>query len=368
MKFEKLPRVVLNEFFNNLNEHLLKNKPQALIKYVNLGSKIVRLLIYDINYLPHIERQMSFIIMDSAKEYDATIAVFSEDDVSSLPANLSKEFNPKYNLRLRVELLVKKARNRNLKIYDSERALIIATDAIKNSFFAYNNESNTYYFAVNDLHPEIFIKHGHMFVKIFYRISKTNNTSLVHGAVFGLQDKGVLFCARGCMGKSTLAVTSLIGGFQYVADDYLILEQADAGLYSYPVYSIVTLSPKMYNTLYDKLNVKFVSNNAVGDKYVFNVSKYHNNFKTRYPIKVCIFPEISDIKKPVIIKMDNKGKAIVQLVHSTIKQMKDEYDTKNVKKLINMLQDLEFYRFRLSSDIFLNTKVLRDFISNLKVD
>ena len=66
--------------------------------------------------------------------------------------------------------------------------------------------------------------------------------------------------------------------------------------------------------------------------------------------------------------MDNKGKAIVQLVHSTIKQMKDEYDTKNVKKLINMLQDLEFYRFRLSSDIFLNTKVLRDFISNLKVD
>ncbi len=407
MKFQNLPKMVLCKFFNNLDKYLNQNKvflmektlveklddcskddtldrKNPVIKYVNLGVKIVRLIIYDEALLNLIERQLSFVISDSIKEnnecgfqkYDATIVVWKEDDIIGLPSKLSKEFNPAHNLRLRIEMLAKGNIDKALKVYATdfpnsytgylEDKIIILTDEKKKSFYAYNHKTNTYYFAVNSPNPESFIKHGHIFVKIFYKILKTDNTSLVHGAVVGLNGKGVLFCARGHRGKSTLAVTSLIEGFNYVADDYLVLNKENESLYSYPIYSIITLSPEMYSRLYNKLNVKFVSNNVSNNKYVFNISSYHNNFKTKYPIRACIFPEIKYTKEPDIIEMEDKGRAIAQIIHSTIKQMRDEYDTANVKKLVCILQDFRFYQFNLSFDIFANTRMLRDFIVNLE--
>ena len=76
---------------------------------------------------------------------------------------------------------------------------------------------------------------------------------MVHGDIVGLNDNGVLFCARGQRGKSTLVVLSMIDGFEYVSDDYLTLEKENDKLYAHPIYSIITLSPRMYNELFDKL-------------------------------------------------------------------------------------------------------------------
>ena len=108
----------------------------------------------------------------------------------------------------------------------------------------------------------------------------------MHGAVIGLNGDGICFCARGQRGKSTLSVLSMMKGFEYVSDDYLILHKKDNQLLSSPIYSIITLSPVMYNRLYDYLKgSQFVSNNARKDKYVFNISNFHNTFKQNYPIK-----------------------------------------------------------------------------------
>ena len=73
---------------------------------------------------------------------------------------------------------------------------------------------------------------------------------------------------------STLSVLSMMRGFDYVSDDYLILHQDEKGqLLSSPIYSIITLSPVMYNRLYDLMKEsQFVSNNARKDKYVFSFS------------------------------------------------------------------------------------------------
>ena len=115
-------------------------------------------------------------------------------------------------------------------------------------------------------------------------------------------------------------------GFEYVSDDYLILHKKDNQLLSSPIYSIITLSPVMYNRLYDYLNgSQFVSNNARKDKYVFNISNFHDTFKQNYPIKLCIFPEIVSDKEPSIkpCTLEEKGRAIVQLIQSTLMQTQD---------------------------------------------
>ena len=84
-----------------------------------------------------------------------------------------------------------------------------------------------------------------------------------------------------------------------------------------------------------------------------------------YPIKICLFPEIVSDKEPSIHPCE-KGRAICQLIHSTLMQTQDLNDNKTVKKMMDMVKDFEFYKFNLCSDIEKNTEFLRDFMNNLE--
>ncbi len=116
----------------------------------------------------------------------------------------------------------------------------------------------------------------------------------------------------------------------------------------------------MYNELYDDLKGKFVSNNARRDKYVIDVQNYHDAFRDKYPIKVCLFPQIVDDATPSIVPC-KKGRAIAQLVHSTIIQLEDKHDIKTIKKLISFIKDFDFYQINLCADIQANVECLRKF-------
>lgn len=227
-------------------------------------------------------------------------------------------------------------------------------------------DGNCSFYCVESLEPEEWIKEGHLFVHWLYRLADTPTSHLVHGACIGLDGKGVLMCARGQRGKSTLAVTALLRGFEYVSDDYLILEKAAETLAASPIYSIITLSPRMYTALYDDLTqARFVCNNARKDKYVFDISGYGAALRRAYPIRLCIFPEIEPSLTEAVIapcSAAEKGRAITHLVHSTVLQMQAQGDAGTVRKLIDMLQGLPFYSMKLCPDIYANVETLRKFL------
>ena len=225
-----------------------------------------------------------------------------------------------------------------------------------------------FFYAVRSMEPEELLKEGHLFVKQLYRAVDTPKTHLIHGACVGIDGKGVLLCARGAKGKSTLTVTAMLRGFDYVSDDYLMLEKEGTSLFASPIYSIITLSPKMYNSLYKDLDrAHFVSNSARKDKYVLDIASYDDRLQHHYPIKVCMFPEIIPESEPSIVACtaQEKGRAITHMIHSTIGQMNDEGNAYSVRKLIGMLSGMDFYRIRLSPDIFKNVECLRLFIMQL---
>ena len=259
---------------------------------------------YSDEFLPHIEKQLTFCLRENLEKFDATLILWKEDDFKHLADTISEEFNPKKNMRLRLEMVYNKGKlpDRLDVIYDdfSKVKPIIDIQTQRGFFVGNDFEKNTYYYGVQNLDPEEFIKEGHLFVQFLNNIIKTDTSNLVHGAVIGLNNQGICFCARGQRGKSTLSVLSMMKGFEYVSDDYLILHQNDKKeLLSSPIYSIITLSPVMYNRLYSYMQgSQFVSNNARKDKYVFNILNYHNTFKMNYPIKLCIFPEIVSDKDP----------------------------------------------------------------------
>lgn len=314
--------------------------------FFDLGVTVVRVICYSELFLPHIQKQLTYILRDKADHYNATIYLWQED-----------------NLR---EMLHQEG---FIAADDSNEPNLLEITLEENVLYLCSDETKTYFFGAEDLDPEELVKKGHIFVQLFNKILKTPNTNLIHGACIGLNNHGILVCARGQKGKSTLTVLSLLDGFEYVSDDYLTLEKENNKLYAYPIYSIITLSPRMYNEMYDKLEgTRFISNNARKDKYVINIAKYHSHFKKKYPIDLCLVLEFTSDEEPSIVEASKqeKSNAVAQMVHSTVFQMHDFFETVTVKKLIDMISCYRFYKICLCNNIYKNVECLRKFLEEYK--
>lgn len=373
MRIDNPTKEKLREYNDNLLKYIEKNNSLVKTLYLDLGVKTVRLFCYSEEFIPHIKKQLTYTLKESADKYDATIVLWQEKNIKQIYKYIAPELGPRNNLKLRIEMLIYKQNYyEDLWIFDKEYSCckpVLSIEFWHNIVNSYDREKETYFYGVENLEPEEFIKEGHVFVQILNNILKTKNTNLVHGACIGLNNTGVLLCARGQRGKSTLAVLSMLEGFEYVSDDYLTLEKDGDKLFAHPVYSIITLSPRMYNELYDHLDgCRFISNNARKDKYVINISNYHNQFKKKYPVKLCMFPEIVSESEPSIkeCSVQEKGRAITHLVHSTISQMNDCHDIKTVQKIIKMVKDFKFYKINLCNNIYKNTECMRKFLKEYK--
>jgi hypothetical protein len=61
-----------------------------------------------------------------------------------------------------------------------------------------------------------------------------------------------------------------------------------------------------------------------------------------------------------------KGRAVTQMVHSTVSQMGDRHDITGIKKLVDFVKDFPFYQINLCRDIDRNLRCLREFLETGK--
>ena len=324
--------------------------------YIQVGGiKTVRVLSCDPEAAPMIRRQLAWSLTEPVPSPDATLVLWREKVDASFHQRV---------LGIGVE---DDGSGDNLILALREGDGIQPFGEVSYENHTANlTDGDCSFYCVESFAAEEWIKEGHLFVHWLYRLADTPTSHLVHGACIGLDGQGILLCARGQRGKSTLAVTAMLRGFKYVSDDYLILEKSAEALAASPIYSIITLSPRMYTALYDDLDkARFVCNNARKDKYVFDISGYGSALRRAYPVRLCIFPEIEPSLTQAVIEPCSavqKGRAITHLVHSTVLQMQAQGDAGTVRKLIAMLQDLPFYSMRLCPDIYANVETLREFL------
>lgn len=325
--------------------------------FLNLGGlKTIRVCCCHPNAAAMVRRQLAWSLSVPVKNPDATLYFWEEPGMDDfhrrvLGLDFDREAGDDYLM---------------IVCREGEKLIPFAEFTQGNAVRVWSGDQ--YFCAVKSMEPEALLKEGHLFVKQLYHMLDTPSTHLIHGACVGIDGKGVLLCARGAKGKSTLTVSALLRGFEYVADDYLVLEKEDASLSAAPLYSIITLSPRMYNAMYEDLGqAHFVSNSARCDKYVLDIAAYEASVQRHEPIRACLFPEIVPDSEPSIVACTSqeKGRAITHMIHSTIGQMNDEGNAHSVRKLIGMLNGLDFYRIRLSPDIFRNVECLRDFVKSL---
>ena len=356
-----------------LDRYIAGNYPLVATRFIKLGSKMLRVLVHDAAIVPQIERQLTWSLKPEQTTWDATLVVWKEPRIEQFiepfMESLGKN-NFALRARMRLEAILVKKSCCDLDVFCdnfSNWNPVVFYHVGRGYIEAVDQATRTYYYGVRDSEPEEFIKEGHIFVQFVNQIVKSPTANLAHGACVGMGGNGVLLCGTGHRGKSTLTVLAMIKGLEYVSDDYQILEQQAGQLYAYPFYSIITLSSMMYNEMYDDFKGKFVSMNARKDKYVFNIAAYHDQFRDRYPIRACLFPEIVSDPDPSIVPCSpqDKSRAIAQLTGSTIRQMRDMHSPQTIKKLADMIRDYPFYKINLCRDIYRNVECLRDFCNNL---
>lgn len=339
-----------------------------LVRYLDCGTAVIRLICHTPAFLTHVERQMTCALREEAPRFDATLVIWQERDLDVMALSGLQAFDEVLYRQKRLARMGG-ARMETLVCHNDDhlRFWPLAEINIESeTITAWNPGDNTYYYAVKNLEPEEFIKRGHIFVTLIYRICNIEGSSLAHGAVVGLNDIGVLFCAFGYRGKSTLCVNALLDGFDYVSDDYFILGRKPGDmLRAWPIYSVVALSPQAYNALYNRFEGKFLSNNGRKDKYMFNIAAYHGQFRRAYPVKCAMFPHIWDCGEPFIEEeTDNtiRETALEELCFSTLNNTGNMRDAITIGKLYNFTRDLPFYRINLSRNLSKNTQCLREFL------
>jgi hypothetical protein len=79
-----------------------------------------------------------------------------------------------------------------------------------------------------------------------------------------------------------------------------------------------------------------------------------------------MFTQIVPDSEPGIVACTQagKGRAVVQLVHSTINQMGDRHDIATIKKLTGFVESFPFYQINLCRDIDKNLRCLRKFLNS----
>ncbi|GHT93545.1 hypothetical protein FACS1894122_08920 [Alphaproteobacteria bacterium] len=260
-------------------------------------------------------------------------AVLAKENAS--PARTATTVTLAYDPKSKTAYLIEKI---SLSTKETPEIELLLEDDILS---AYDPKNKIAYFSAKEISTKHLSKMGHLFVRLINKMVKTPTSALVHSAAVGIDNTGVLICGRAERGKSTLAISCLLDGFQYVSDDYLILTKTDQ-LYAYPIYSIIYLSMQAQEKMKEP-GATFLYDNHNGKKHALDISSHHDKFVEKLPIKIAIFPNIADIEKPTIEPIHG-GQAIAQLVHSTAIQMGERKNPKYFLDLMSLVSDLDFYQ------------------------
>ncbi|GAB7140743.1 hypothetical protein RsTz2092_06950 [Deferribacterales bacterium RsTz2092] len=347
-----LPADAIARYFTVFDERcrVTSDLPAPQVRHLDLGIMIVRLENYIGGLTNAIESELAYCLREPIGHYDATLKLWKEQNTAQIV-----DFN----------------NNSHIIIYkEGKQAIELAQpEYIK----AFDENTNTYYYTYQCLSDEpisskAIAKMGHILVRQLYEIvrDRRQNALLAHAAAIGVNGKGALLCARGGHGKSTLALSALIDGFQYVSDDYIVLARdgEHKNLCAYPIYSCATLTKEMLERL-KGLRTEFLFDNWNKTKDVFNLSAHHSAFVPKLPIKVAIYPNIANVVEPSIERTDS-NKAMTHFIHSILAQMQDKKHLQSMTKLmIELLKGLDFYQINLSNNLIANVKALKSFMEGV---
>ena len=215
-----------------------------------------------------------------------------------------------------------------------------------------------FYFCRHPSKATEYMLYGHAMIVAFGQWAAQNDMLLLHSACVGVDGKGVLLSARGGGGKSTLSVSCLLDGFDFVADDYVLVNQRGP-LHAMPLYRSVGLNQDMAAVLNPGLPVLRVDKER-NDKLLLDASRF--TFCPQLPVRAILYPHVCEVSSPVIVPT-TPGPVLAKLIDSTAGQLGVLRNPKPYRQMAARLLGIPVYEIRLSKDLKRNTQCLKKFIT-----
>lgn len=215
-----------------------------------------------------------------------------------------------------------------------------------------------YYYCLD---PEAEIEpvlYSHPMPELFGIWAMDNSMLMLHSACVGVNGKGILLAARGGGGKSTLAVSCLIGGLDFAGDDYILVNR-EGPLKAMPLYRTVALNPDMWKKLKPDMPVLRIDESR-GGKLLLDASDHP--FREELSVQAIIYPVIAGVEEPEVVPAD-PGPILAKLIHSTAQQLSFSRDPEPYRIMSQRLKGIPAFEIRLSTDLDKNREVLKEFIS-----
>ncbi len=191
-----------------------------------------------------------------------------------------------------------------------------------------------------------------------------NKIHLIHGATIGTDDKAVLLSAKGGSGKSTTALSCLLSGMDYLADDYIGVKFGESIL-ALNLYNSVKIVPEQME-IFPELKEKIWNTESFrgqvdkGKAIVFLGEILPKQIKKVMPLTAILIPRI---RKSTRIVPASRLEAMLALVPTTLFQL-PLVNSNKIEELKEIIEKLPCYFLELGPEIREIPNVIKDFIKN----
>ena len=170
---------------------------------------------------------------------------------------------------------------------------------------------------------------------------------LVHGAAVGWNSQAVLLAGRGGTGKSTTAMLAAQSGFDFLGDDYVVLDNAH-GPSVLSAYNSVKFRWEMTDRL-PETKIHAVNHSQDDDKGYFYLYQTHRDILAEsLPLKAVLLPSIAQKDKTTFFRLPST-RGLLGLAASSIFQMPGS-GKQTLTNLADILKDIPVYQMSLGTD------------------
>ena len=192
--------------------------------------------------------------------------------------------------------------------------------------------------------------------------AQRNGFEFLHSAVVGAGGRGVLISGAGGSGKSTLSMSVLLSGMDFLSDDYLLVKKEERPL-AIRIYGTGYLKEDMLAKLPEyRRGVLWSSGER--DKSLISLNIFGKRIVDTLPLHAIIIPHIAHAEQPVISRNPDVRK-LIPLLSSTSYQNRELKNRAVFFGMMQLLRNLPAFDFKLTDDIRRNAEYLKEWVEKL---
>lgn len=260
---------------------------------------------------------------------------------------------------LSVEMLQASGRN----VYrDDEVQMIFSGEHALLSIYATATDETFIWLCRDERFEEKYITHP--FCTELSWWAQRHGMLLLHGASVGVDGEGVVISGLSGSGKSTLSMSALLHDMDFVSDDYLLLARTADGVESRHIFSSGYLTEATLGML-PEYRSHVIFRNAQRNKYVIDLEDFESHLVPSLNVHAIIVPHIAGVAEPSITKAKS-GLGLVNFIASSSAQNKEVRNGSFFLRFMELVKDLPVYDMQLTTDVRLNARYLRQWISQFQ--